>query len=180
MDMPNLGTRASAAPLPPYPHDSNHPDRFRISSRSTSYNSMPSPISSSFAMTIPKSREGVDAPPPLPPPQYIPDLADGGCNGPDIAWRMQNQHGETNDWGRSISSVQPGSSLHGNFTRRSIKDERPDYLRRGDSNLTMRSAGARDHSYSRIDEGYNSMSGTSIGSNRSVSRPFHILWARIR
>jgi hypothetical protein len=64
--------------------------------------------------------------------------------------------------------------------RRSIKDERPDYLRRGDSNLTMRSAGARDHSYSRIDEGYNSMSGTSIGSNRSVSRPFHILWARIR
>lgn len=166
IDIPHRGARPSGGLPAIYVHDPNPSERFRMSSRSSSYNSIPSPISSSIAMPIPNARE--PAPPPLPPPRHLPDIADGGNNGPDLAWRWGNSHDDSRDWESSIASVQPGSSLYGNFAnRRGMKDERPEYTRRGSSMSTVKSADTRDHPYPRIDEGYASLSGTSIGSNRS-------------
>jgi hypothetical protein len=166
MEIPHRGPSACLPEI--YVHDSNPTDRIRMSSRSSSYNSIPSPISSSIAMPIPNARD--PAPPPLPPPRHLPDIADGGNNGPDLAWRWGNSHSDHSDWGSSIASVQSGSSLYGNsVARKSMKDERPEYSRRGSSISTIKSADVRERSYPRIDEGYHSLSGTSIGSNRSVS-----------
>lgn len=50
-------------------------------------------------------------------------------------------------------------------------DDRPDNSRRGSSTSTIKSmsgAESRENTYPRIDEGYASLSGTSIGSNKLV------------
>jgi hypothetical protein len=113
-------------------------------------------------MSIPNARDPV--PPPLPPPRHLADIADG--NGPDIAWQWANS-----DWGQSMASVAPGSSLYGGSFARTMnmRDERPEFLRRGSSTSTIKSPGDADvqeNAYPRIDEGYASLSGTSIGSNK--------------
>lgn len=170
MDIPHRSLRPSGTLPEIYVNDSNssQTDRYRMASRSASHNSTSSPISSSIAMPIPNSREPV--PPPLPPPRHIPDIANGGNNGPDLAWRWANAQEDAGSWGGSVSSVQLGSSLYGNFTSRrsSAREERPEHMRRGSSNATIKSADARDQSYTRTDEGYASFRGTSNGSNRSV------------
>jgi hypothetical protein len=152
-----------------YVQDSNPSNRYRASSRSSSYNSASSPATSSIPMSIPNSREPV--PPPLPPPRHLHDIADGGNNGPDIAWQWGNSHEESRNWG-SASSVAPGSSLYGSYaSRKSVLDEHPEFPRRQSSTSTIKSAtglDSRDNSYSRFDEGYTSLSGTSIGSNQLV------------
>jgi hypothetical protein len=153
-----------------YVHDPNPSDRFRTSRSSSSYNSTSSPSTSSIPMSIPHSRDPV--PPPLPPPRHLADLVEGGNNGHDIAWQWSNSREDSSDWGRSIASVPPGSSLHGSFaSRKSIMGDRADDSRRGSSTSTIKSisgAESREHTYPRIDEGYASLSGTSIGSNKSV------------
>lgn len=167
MEIPHRGARPSSRLPEIYVHDSMPTDRFRMPSRSSSYNSIPSPTSA-LAMPIPNARE--PAPPPLPPPRHLPDIADGGNNGPDLAWRWGNSisRENTSDWGDSIASVPPGSSLYGNApSRKGLKDERPEYTRRGSSVTTVKSPDIRNPSYHRIDEGYASLSGTSIGSGRS-------------
>ncbi|KAF8862298.1 hypothetical protein BDZ45DRAFT_585692 [Acephala macrosclerotiorum] len=166
MDIPHRGARPAMAPELPqiYVHDSNPSERYRTSSRSSSYNSIPSPAISSVPMSIPNSRDP-GPPPPLPPPRHLQDIADNGRSGPDLAWKFGNSHEYNSDWGGSVSSVAPGSSLYGSFAgRRNV--ERPD--RRGSSISTVKSTDFQENSYPRLDEGYASQSGTSMGSNMSV------------
>lgn len=149
-----------------YVHDPKPSDRFRTSSSSSSFNSTSSHSTASIPMSIPHSRDPV--PPPLPPPRHLKDLENNGNNGQDIAWQWGNSQANS-DWGRPLASVQPGSSLCGSFASRT--DERPDNSRRGSSTSTIKStsgAEIREHTYPRIDEGYASLSGTSIGSIKSV------------
>ncbi|KAL3427693.1 hypothetical protein PVAG01_01202 [Phlyctema vagabunda] len=162
MDIPQRGARPSLGLPEIYVHESNSVDRYRTSSRSSSFNSASSPGISAIPMSIPNAREPV--PPPLPPPRHIADFG-----GPDIAWKWGNSQ-EDGGWGKPVP-VPPGSSLYGSFAGRgnSISEERPDN-RRGSSTSTIKSistvADMRDN-YPRIDEGYASLSGTSIGSNKS-------------
>jgi hypothetical protein len=118
-------------------------------------------------MSIPNARE--PPPPPLPPPRHLADIADGGSNGPDIAWKWGNPHVDNSDWGQPIATVAPGSSLYGSFARSRNMDDRPEFPRRGSSTSTIKStsgADVRENAYPRIDEGYASLSGTSVGSNK--------------
>jgi len=164
METPHRGARPGLPEI--YVHDSNPSSRYRTSSRSSPYNSPPLPVSS-MPVSIPGARD--PAPPPLPPPRYLPDIADGGNNGPDLAWKWGNSHEDDGNWARPMASIQPGSSLLGSFAKRSsMAEERPTYGRRTSSNSTLRSAAAGEHSFPRIDEGYASLSGTSIGSNKLV------------
>lgn len=145
---------------------------YQNSSRSSSYNSATSPGPSSIPMSIPNAREFV--PPPLPPPRHLADIADGGHNGSDIAWKWGNSHRDS-EWGNSTSSIPPGSSLHGGsgrfMSRRGTLDEQLDLQRRGSSISTIKSD-AREGPYQR-DEGYESL-GASVWSNKSVLRfSFH-------
>lgn len=171
MEIPRRGPRPPLALPEIYVHDSNPTDRFRNSSRSSSYSSLSSPATASGPMSIPNARDPV--PPPLPPPRHLADIASGGNNGPDIAWQWGNSH-QLNGWG-SISSVAPGSSLYGNsFAKKSLVNERPDLACRTSSTSTVRSisgSDGRDNPYPRVDEGYGSLSETSIGSIRSVFPP---------
>lgn len=166
MDIPRTARPTMALPTPAiYVQDSNPSDRYRTSSRSNSYNPILSPSTSSIPMSIPNSREA-GPPPPLPPPKHLQDIVDSGKSGPDLAWRFGNEY--NSDWGGSVSSsVAPGSSLYGSFMGRR-GDERPD--RRNSSISTIKSTEFRENSssYPRLDEGYASQSGTSIGSNLSV------------
>ncbi|RDL37791.1 uncharacterized protein BP5553_05224 [Venustampulla echinocandica] len=156
MDIPSRGPRLPEI----YVHDSST-DRFRTSSRSSSYTSSSS-ATSAIPMSIPNARDPV--PPPLPPPKHLPDIASGGNNGPDLAWRYGNMH---SDYGSSGSSVAPGSSLYGSFaSRKTSMDDRPDYSRRTDSTATIKGDHGREQGYPR-DEGYSSLSGTSIESFKS-------------
>jgi hypothetical protein len=72
----------------------------------------------------------------------------------------------------SMSSVAPGSSLCGSLTgKKGMMDDRPQYTRRTSSTSTVKSITGlekQENPYPRIDEGYASLSGTSIGSDRSV------------
>jgi hypothetical protein len=159
MEIPHRGVRPSMALPEIHIHDSNPSDRFRISSRSSSYNSTSSPATSSIPMSIPNARE--PPPPPLPPPRHLADT--------DLAWKWGNSYVDNSDWGQSIATVAPGSSLYGSFARSRNMDDRPEFPRRGSSTSTIKStsgADVRENAYPRIDEGYASLSGTSIGSNK--------------
>ena len=151
-----------------YIQESNSTDRYRTSSRSSSYKSTSSPATSAMPMSIPNSREPV--PPPLPPPKHIAEFSDRANGGRDVAWEWGNAH-EDGDWARSVPSIPVESSLYGSFSssRKSVTDDRPEY-RRGSSASTIKSISGVDSrdSYLRIDEGYASLSGTSIGSSPSV------------
>lgn len=165
MDIPHRGPRA----LPEiHVHGSNPSDRFYNASRSNSYSSVSSPSNASGPMPIPNAQEPV--PPPLPPPRNLADIADSGHNGNDIAWQWGNSR-ENGGWGGSISSVPPGSSLYReSLAGKKSMDDRPEFVRRTSSTSTVKSISGlerQENSYPRIDEGYASLSGTSIGSNRS-------------
>lgn len=162
MDIPHRAVRpAMALPMPEiYVHDSNRSDRFRTSSRSSSYNSILSPTTSSNPMSIPNSRDP-GPPPPLPPPKHLPDIIDSGKGGPDIAWKFGNSHDSNSEWGGSVPSVTTGSSLYGSFLGRRKEEQ---------GGISMiKSIDTKENSYPRFDEGYGSQSGTSIGSNMSVN-----------
>ena len=111
-----------------------------------------------------------EPPPPLVPPRFIRDLAAGS----DPGWQWGNHRSRGGGIGKSGGSVSPGSSLHGNWDHRMVHErtsERPDYVRHDSSNSTARSRPESDrrHDFSSrfIDEGYHSLSGSSIG-NQSV------------
>jgi len=163
---PNRGARPMGSLPQIQIHDPS--EMYRKSSRSSSYNSAASPGLSSIPMSIPNAREFV--PPPLPPPRHIADIADGGHNGPDNAWKWgNNSHTESRDWGRATASIPQGSSLHGGtgsyMGRKDTLDEQLDFQRRGSSISTIKSD-SRDGPYQR-DEGYESL-GASVWSNKSV------------
>ena len=120
-------------------------------------------------MGIPNARID-DVPPPLPPPRYINDFAAGG----DPGWQWGNTPSRSGGFGKSGGSVSPGSSLQGNWDQRMGNDghsERPEYARQGSSNSIVRSRPGSDrrHDFSSrfIDEGYHSLSGSSLA-NQSV------------
>ena len=150
--------------------DSNPHGRFRASaSRSSSYHSVASPTS--IPMSIPNAREPV--PPPLPPPKHLADIASGGNNGPDIAWKWGNSADGSNAWGGSFAPITPGSSLLGggaSSRRTSTLENHLEHSRRPSSTSTVKPSQSieREPPISRFDEGYHSLSGTSIGSHRSV------------
>lgn len=173
MEIPTRGPRPTGLPSI-YVDESNAGGRYRTMSRSSSYNSSASPTS--IPMPIPNAREPV--PPPLPPPRHLADIASGGVNGPDIAWRWGNSYDKDNLWGGSVSSVAPGSSLLGGSRNSGVIEERPEYTRRQSSTATIKSPKGRndgnDNLQNRFDEGYHSLSGTSVSSTRYASHcPFH-------
>ncbi|KAL2073207.1 hypothetical protein VTL71DRAFT_10531 [Oculimacula yallundae] len=134
-------------------------------SRAGSYNSESPTAPSSIPMSIPNVREFV--PPPLPPPRHLADIADGGHNGPDIAWKWGNRHKDGN-WGEFAPSIPQGSSLHGTsgsfLSRRGPPDEKMDFQSRGSSISSMNSDVR--HGPHQKDEGYESL-GASVWSNKS-------------
>ncbi|KAF4624664.1 hypothetical protein G7Y89_g13506 [Cudoniella acicularis] len=158
MEIPHRGRPSLGLPEI-YVHESN-PDRFRTASRSSSYNSTSSSTTSAIPISIMNAREPV--PPPLPPPRHIADIAPGGN---DLAWKFGNSHEDASDLGSSVASIPSNSSLYGSFARgKSLMHERPDFTRRTSSESTIKSfrGEGREHGYPR-DEGYSSLSGTSIG-----------------
>lgn len=161
MEIPSRAARPGLALPSIYVQDSNPSDPYRSSSRSSSYNSTSSPATIPGPMSIPNARDPV--PPPLPPPRHLADIAESGGNGDDIAWQWGNSH-ESSDWGRSIP---PGSSLYGSFASgKSMLDHQPDSSRRTSSTSTIKSiSGAQSRG---IDEGYASLTATSMSSNKSV------------
>jgi hypothetical protein len=165
MDIPHRGSRAMALPQIHVP-DSNPSDRFRTSSRSMLPSTLSSPSSPSVPMPIPNMREPI--PPPLPPPKHIADI-EGGNNGPDIAWQWGNSR-MGNEWRGSV--VTPGSSIYGSLASgTSMASERSEPARRTSSTSTIKSltgAEPKETPYPKIDEGYSSLSSTSIDSYRSV------------
>lgn len=157
IDIPHRGQRPAG---PPAIYIQESADRYRMSTnRSNSYNSIPPSPPAVSPMSIPNAREYV--PPPLPPPTHIPGLA--GPNGFDSGWDLQNRDDDINLWGKAVT---PGSSLYGSSVRRERIPERQE-LRRGSSSATVVLKPAAEHQYARYDEGYASLSSTSIGSNRS-------------
>ncbi|PVH84447.1 hypothetical protein DL98DRAFT_512348 [Cadophora sp. DSE1049] len=167
MEIPHRGARPMGSLPQIQIHDPS--EMYRKSSRSSSYNSASSPDLSSIPMSIPNAREFV--PPPLPPPRHLADIADGGHNGPDIAWKWGNDHTDNRDWGKATASIPQGSSLHGGtgsyMGRRGMLDEQLDFQRRGSSISTVKSD-SRDGLYQR-DEGYESL-GASVWLNKSKNQ----------
>ena len=143
--------------------ESNQSDRYRAPSRSMLPSTLSSPRSPSVPVPIPHMRDPV--PPPLPPPKHIADIG-GGNNGPDIAWQWGNSR--HNEW--DVSSVTPGSSLYGSL--HSLRSEPSENARRTSSMSTIKSLGgaeSKETAFPKIDEGYSSLSSTSIDSYRSVT-----------
>jgi hypothetical protein len=163
MEIPRLTpAHRSSLDLPEiYIEGSNPTDRYRASSRSSNFSSRLSPTLPSAPMSIPHAAPP-PPPPPLPPPRF-PDLDTGACGEPDIAWRWSNSREETS-WGRPSPSVVSGSSLYGSFRshEKGIHIDPLEHGRRGSSASTIKSIPGP------VDEGYASLSSTSIGSNMLV------------
>ena len=128
---------------------------------------------STAPMSIPNAREIV--PPPLPPPKNLEDFRNG--DGPDMGWQFANSEYGSSSWNRNVAgslSVHPQSSLYGNYKRGDNTDDRPDFDRRGSSASTITSlvdVDVKRESLFHQDEGYASLSGTKIGSSKSVFFP---------
>ena len=120
-------------------------------------------------MSIPNSR--IEAPPPLPPPRFVTEIAAGS----DLGWQWGNR-GYNGSFRKSgFGSVNAGSSLHGNNkVKEEARDyERPGALRRDSSSLTIKSAMLPDTEmkydmFRNQDEGYHSLSGSSLTNQLSV------------
>src|SRR5450432_3241391 len=162
LDLPEIFVQGSS---PSDPH--------RSSSRDISYNSRFSSPTSSKPMSIPNSGPPI-VPPALPPPRFFDSDIDVGNGTSDPGWMWEESRREGSSWGRSPVSVPPGSSLYNSFetsSGRSILEDRPEFERRRSSSSTIKSnsgVGVRLDAFIKEDEGYASLSGTSIGSNLSV------------
>lgn len=168
MDIPRRASSGRSSLALPEIHVSNPHDRHHAG-RSNSYSFATSPTRASSAMPIPNVREGIGAPPPLPPPKDIEDLANGGGRPRnDIAWQWGASN-ERSDWGRTVN---PNSSLHGTFPSRpdNVGSERPDFARRGSSNTTIKASGlaGAPEPYPMIEPGGPSLYGSSAGSNSNL------------
>lgn len=127
-------------------------------------------------MAVPNARAGERCvPPPLPPPRHIEELAAGS----DPGWKWGNTPYHGGFGGNSSSSLSSSSSLRGSWDQR-MGDEhilgRPEHSRRGSSGTTIKSPPGVDRKYDfsrNIDEGYHSLSGSSISNYRLVENRFH-------
>ncbi|KAI9815031.1 MAG: hypothetical protein M1827_002874 [Pycnora praestabilis] len=155
----DAATRISSPPSIRINYDPNQgPDRYRSTSRSSSYNSTSQSIVSG-PMSIPNAKEYV--PPPLPPPRHIPELK----NGSDMGWQWGNEN--NGSFGKSVGSVKPGSSLYRGFSRPSNDDgeQESEGGRRESSASTITSppeTDLRQEGLRHPDEGYASLSGSSL------------------
>ncbi|KIX93699.1 uncharacterized protein Z520_10605 [Fonsecaea multimorphosa CBS 102226] len=144
MDIGRSGTAGMRIPLPPYRDNAATP---RSTSRSNSQTSEDS-LRPREGMGIPGARFN-DVPPPLPPPRYNNELAQGI----DLGWKYGN--GEPFDIQRQLAPIKPGSSLYGgyldsrsHFGRAQDTDEMDldddDYVRRSSNVSTVRSPSQAD------------------------------------
>lgn len=118
------------------------------SSKAGSRTAMPKPI--------PNTR--VDfAPPPLPPPRNI----EGIDEGHDPGWRWGNTGGKGGFGSNGLGSVSPGSSLRGNWGKRLVDTGRLEERRRRSPGLKYETE-KDSHDFQFKDEGYHSLSGSSI------------------
>lgn len=150
-------------------HDMNSMNGLRSPSTRTAgrpFSRSPGPVA------VPGAR-GDDqfAPPPLPPPRYIEDLAAGS----DPGWKWGNTPNHGGFGGGILGNPRsPSSSLRGSRDQRMEDEglpERPDYSRHGSSNATIKSSAGFDRTYDfsrNVDEGYHSLSGSSLSNHRSV------------
>ena len=162
MDIPRA---SSPPPIHIYDFNGRHgPERSSSRSMTNPFSKTPRP------MAIPNSRSD-SPPPPLPPPRWIHEDAAGGA--PEIQWR-DTFNSRSAEGGRSVS---PGSSLRGSWGQSMAhrgSAGRPDY-RRGSSNSTIKSQFEADKKYDfsrHVDEGYHSLSGSSLANQQSVCMHF--------
>lgn len=128
-------------------------------------------------MAIPNSRHD-RVPPPLPPPRFIDDLAAG--SDPGWAWANNSSGGFGRAGGNTTAELNFPKSWNRETEgkRQAQPPERPQYIRRDSSTLTVRSpteADRRHQDFARHqDEGYYSLSGprTSAMSQQLVSTLF--------
>ncbi|MCJ1392232.1 hypothetical protein MMC18_005099 [Xylographa bjoerkii] len=147
-----------SSPRIPAPENSHAYGPHRFSSRTSSYSSpnasqpFPTPAA---PVSIPNSWEN-PAPPPLPPPRFIEDIAMGR----DPGWQWGNSGGR-GEFANKFGAVSPGSSIsQGSWNLRKESEMGSDdsgEARRDSSTSTIRSPSRTD-----FDEGYHSLSGTSI------------------
>ena len=138
MEIPRIASPSSRRVL----DQMSYHDRRLPASRSDSQPSSSSHTSRA-PMAIPHNRPA-EAPPPLPPPRFIEDLA----NGHDLGWRWGNSLGD-GGFGR-LAPIKPSSSLNGGYRRSLIDTSRDeegaeemdvdgDLDRRGSTVSTIRS-----------------------------------------
>ena len=136
-------------------------------SRDSSARSIGRPMARAGPMMIPNARDDDNLPPPpLPPPRYIDDFAAGS----DPGWKWGNTSNHGGFGGRDGSSVTSASSWDQQMGEDTSPD-RPDFKRRGSSATTIKSPSNSERKYDfskQIDEGYHSLPGSSVSSNRSV------------
>lgn len=172
MEIPSRYPAAERSSLDPpeiLVYGSSPSDKYRSSSRSSSFTSKCTPTSFAEPMSIPNTRDPAP-PPPLPPPRFLHLETDGGEADP--GWEWENSRRESS-WRRPSADVQTGSSLYGSFTNsgKSVTEYRPDLGRRINSASTITSISgidSRRDTFPRLDEGYASASVTSFGSNLLV------------
>ncbi|OAG38395.1 hypothetical protein AYO21_07378 [Fonsecaea monophora] len=132
MDIRRTGAAGMRIPLPPYRDTAATP---RSTSRSNSQTSEDS-LQPREAMVIPGARFN-DVPPPLPPPRYNNELAQGV----DVAWKWAN--GEPFETQRHLAPIKPGSSLYGGYldSRTNLgRAQDPDEMDLDDDDFTRRSS----------------------------------------
>ncbi|KAL9604977.1 MAG: hypothetical protein Q9219_000165 [cf. Caloplaca sp. 3 TL-2023] len=120
-------------------------------------------------MAVPSTRADEPfAPPPLPPPRYIEDLAAGS----DSGWKWGNVPDRGGFGGNFGCSRSPLSSARGSWDQRMDDEGLPDrseYSRRDSSAATIKSPppyGRISDPSRSIDEGYHSLSGSSFVNHR--------------
>ncbi|KAI4234748.1 MAG: hypothetical protein LQ349_003589 [Xanthoria aureola] len=148
-------------------HDMNNMNGPRNSSSRTAHKNF---SRSSGPMAVPNAhREDQYVPPPLPPPRHMEDLAAG--SDPGWRWGNSSNHGGFGG-GKFDSSISSSSSLRGSWDSR-MEDEgfsdRPDPSRHNPSITSTNLPPSLDRKYDfsrHFDEGYHSLSGSSLSSNR--------------
>jgi hypothetical protein len=121
-------------------------------------------------MTIPNAREDI-APPPLPPPKFIEELAYG--NDPGWQWGNTTHAGFSKS---TLAPIKPGSSLMGSYRRESWEEkqdkiERKDFRRGSSISTIVRSPSEIDaqlDSLHHADDDYQQSSTSSLGNYQSV------------
>ncbi|KAI9731752.1 MAG: hypothetical protein M1834_004541 [Cirrosporium novae-zelandiae] len=130
-------------------------------------------------MSIPRARE--DVPPPLPPPRLI-DMSN------DLGWKFGNRDEHTSFGRHDFLPINPSSSLCGGMQRdydgRDEEMGRPPFVRRSSSQSTVNQHSEGDYKQELphfADEGYHSLSGSSIGAYPLVPPGFirHLFAAQI-
>ena len=163
-----MNTSGVMSPPSIHVYDVNAMNGRRCSSNRTagdSFSRSPGP------MAVPNLRaQEQQVPPPLPPPRHIEGLAAGS----DPGWKWGNTPNPGGFGGYSGNAFSSSSSFRGSCDSRMDDEEMeepPGYSRRGSSEATIKpSSGVeRKYDFSRnFDEGYHSLSGSSISNYRLV------------